>query len=345
MKKTLLILLALLLTACSSKYYVGEEDYWISPRDSVYLAQPGDSRFYGGSGALIADKMEASLYDIGLRTVRGNRVESVDEAIESASNMGCRYLLYTNIVNWIDRKTNKAQKESVVAMRTYLFDFTQSKYSPAAAKSLEGVGRVQPDRLAENVIGMFADTIVLDNPPTAKPLITPQPVRRDEPEVMLPVIEYEWPTLEPLRPVPVVDPVRPVLDPVRPIVEPVRPVVEPIRPVRPEVQPRRELPVSISTRYVTLRDQALAGNEDALDRLNIAALNDKNPEARHRLGQVYFRAAGSRNDYILACAFIYMGEAGKFSEDAERCNELLTESEIDKAIKETYRLEHSWFER
>ena len=101
----------------------------------------------------------------------------------------------------------------------------------------------------------------------------------------------------------------------------------------------------ITNRYVGLRDQALTGDEEALNKLNEAAFNAKDPEARYRLGQIYYKVAETRDDYIFACTLIFMGDTRRNSADTEECYDLLTASEVDQALKNTFKLEYSRFER
>ena len=112
-----------------------------------------------------------------------------------------------------------------------------------------------------------------------------------------------------------------------------------------ESEPVIVKPVLDGSPYTVLAQQAMTGNTEALDRLNHAALNDKNHEARHQLGLVYLKSGRTRDDYIFACALIFLGETAKSGDDTTRCNEMLTDSEAAEAVKMAQKLENSIFEK
>ncbi|MGE8503852.1 MAG: DUF4823 domain-containing protein [Pseudomonas sp.] len=151
LQRLLVSAVLLLLTGCmDSTHFIKDQSGSIPARASYYIAQPDDGMYgaktYVGSGKMTSAIIKAALQKNSQTVVSARRVESFDQALDSARLSGCSYLVFPIILHWEDRATEWNFLRDKVQVKIDLVDvFTGEAESSTLIEGKSGIATLGGD--------------------------------------------------------------------------------------------------------------------------------------------------------------------------------------------------------
>jgi hypothetical protein len=133
----------------------------------AYVALPLDGRYghidYAGSGAMVAQMLQAALLDHLTQVDVGVVRETFPQARRFARNNGYAYLFFTTITHWEDRATEWSSIPDRVALKVFVVDAatekTISSVSIEGASGLATMGGDHPQDLLPEPIREYVGSL------------------------------------------------------------------------------------------------------------------------------------------------------------------------------------------
>lgn len=111
MKQLTILVVPIILTACTAKYDVirHDDNKLLSVADSYYISEPADGVYetknYVNSGKMTRDALFKNLTEFGIKAKKGVGASSKSEALLAAKEQNFDVLIYPTILHWEDRAT------------------------------------------------------------------------------------------------------------------------------------------------------------------------------------------------------------------------------------------------
>lgn len=132
--RTAVVAMFFLLAGCETKY--GIESFQapsapLSASGGFYVVLPKDGsygrRTYANSGATTAQAVSKALSARGAKVIRGERTESMTQAIASAKRRDARYVFEPVILNWEDRATQWSGRPDKLSVKFVVYETASAK--------------------------------------------------------------------------------------------------------------------------------------------------------------------------------------------------------------------------
>ena len=134
MKFATILLLAAMMTGCVSKY---KTDAYEAPAQklranaSAYVTMAKDGRYgsknYPNSGYLLSSATTAAVSLHLTRVEQEARVETIEDALSSAGEMGLTYVFQPTILHWEDRSTEWSGKPDRITIKVVVWSVETGK--------------------------------------------------------------------------------------------------------------------------------------------------------------------------------------------------------------------------
>jgi hypothetical protein len=134
LKLSVVLLLAVILSGCVSKYKTDafEAPVQTLPADAsayVTLAKDGSygSKYYPNSGSLVSSATNAAISLHLTRVQVATEVETIEEALSRAEDLGLTYVFQPTILHWEDRATEWSGRPDRITIKIVVWDVTARK--------------------------------------------------------------------------------------------------------------------------------------------------------------------------------------------------------------------------
>ena len=139
----------------------------LSTEGTTYIALPADGRYgeihYDGSGAMVAQTLQAALLDYMVQVDIASETENYDTALNSARQGDYTYLFFPTITHWEDRATEWSGIPDQIAVKLTVIDSgSGSKLSSANIDGKSGwatLGGDHPQDLLPEPIKEYVDQL------------------------------------------------------------------------------------------------------------------------------------------------------------------------------------------
>ena len=110
MKKSGILFILFILSACTAKYDVVRNDNkQLSTNDSYYVSKPEDGKYntinYVNSGEMTRDALYNELKRLDIKAGKEDETQGKAESLSNAKQQGFDVLIYPTILHWEDRAT------------------------------------------------------------------------------------------------------------------------------------------------------------------------------------------------------------------------------------------------
>lgn len=128
MKRLLLVLAALALSGCASKYRVDAVDAKavLPPSSAIFIVMPQDGRYgatvYSGSGRELQHEVQTQLSRYTTKLTAASAPRPLADSFAEARASGCDYVVDPVILNWEDRATEWSGRPDRITIRYTAYD-------------------------------------------------------------------------------------------------------------------------------------------------------------------------------------------------------------------------------
>ncbi|GGK02611.1 DUF4823 domain-containing protein [Pseudomonas matsuisoli] len=133
-----------------STHFVRDQSAFMPARSTYYIALPDDGMYgakpYPRSGQMTSAVIRSALQRNGQTAIVANRVEGLDQALNSARQGGYNYLVFPIILHWEDRATEWNFRRDKVEVKIDLIDvFSANVESSTLIEGKSGIATLGGD--------------------------------------------------------------------------------------------------------------------------------------------------------------------------------------------------------
>lgn len=169
------LVLCVALAGCAASYHredltgaaTASQHTALSPESVVYVALPADGAYeaktYSGSGRMTEQAVATAFAKHGVHVVRGDAVESKQQALASAQANGAQYAAIATIVQWEPRATEWSGRPSRMSVNMSMVDVatgkTTNEEALTARSRIVSFTRTSPESLLRGSIDGYVGAL------------------------------------------------------------------------------------------------------------------------------------------------------------------------------------------